>query len=375
MRIASVLASLVLSVPAFAGPADISGVVTGPKGPEAGVWVIAETGDLPTKFAKVVVTDDKGRFVIPELPKASYSVWVRGYGLADSDKQSSAPGKSVKFNVRMAGSAKEAAELYPGMYWYSMLNIPAANEFPGTGEKGNGISTNMKAQHYWVDSVKNSCQSCHALGSAGVRKVPEIFSKEGDSFKAWAKRTQAGQAMTNMALTLGNMGAERALKQFADWTDRIAAGELPFEKPERPKGVERNVVITMWDWSSNKAYMHDLVSTDKDNPTVNANGRVYGSPEESTDNVPVLDPVKHVATTIKHPYKDAETPSSTSLPKSTSAYWGDEVIWDGHTSIHNLMMDRQGRMWFTARIRPAGAQPKFCSDGSIASSKIAPQKD
>ena len=364
-----------LSASAFAGPADISGVVMGPKGPEAGVWVIAETGDLPTKFGKVVVTDDKGRFVIPELPKANYSVWVRGYGLADSDKQSAAPGKNVKFNVRMAGSAKEAAELYPGMYWYSMLNIPDKSEFPGTGEKGNGISANMKAQHYWVDSVKNSCQSCHALGSAGVRKVPELFSKESDSFNAWAKRTQSGQAMTNMALTLGNMGAERALKQFADWTDRIAAGELPFDKPERPKGVERNVVITMWEWSSNKAYMHDLVSTDKDNPTVNANGKVYGSPEESTDMVPVLDPVKNVASTIKHPFKDPETPSSASLPKSTSAYWGDEVIWDGHTSIHNLMMDRQGRMWFTARIRPAGSQPKFCTDGSITSSKVAPQKD
>ena len=375
MKTASALASLFISLSAFAGPADISGTVMGPKGPEAGVWVIAETGDLPTKYGKIVVTDDKGRFVIPELPKANYSVWVRGYGLADSDKQQAAPGKNVKFNVRMAGSAKEAAELYPGMYWYSMLNIPAASEFPGTGETGNGISTNMKAQHYWVDSVKNSCQSCHALGSAGVRKVPELFAKDGDSFKAWARRTQSGQAMTNMALTLGNMGAERALKQFADWTDRIAAGELPFEKPERPKGVERNVVITMWEWSSNKAYMHDLISTDKDNPTVNANGKVYGSPEESTDMVPVLDPVKNVATTIKHPYKDPETPSSTSLPKSTSAYWGDEVIWDGHTSIHNLMMDRQGRMWFTARIRPAGSQPKFCTDGSIVSSKVAPQKD
>src|SRR5947199_3897279 len=86
---------------------DIGGIVTGPQGPEAGVWVIAETGDLPTKYAKVVVTDDKGRFLIPELPKANYSVWVRGYGLADSDKQQAAPGKSVKFNVRMAGSAKE----------------------------------------------------------------------------------------------------------------------------------------------------------------------------------------------------------------------------------------------------------------------------
>ena len=95
----------------------------------------------------------------------------------------------------------------------------------------------------WIDTVKHSCQSCHALGSKGIRTVPEMFAKSGDGFQAWARRTQSGQAMTNMALSLGNMGAERALKSFADWTDRIAAGELPFAKPERPKGIERNLVV------------------------------------------------------------------------------------------------------------------------------------
>src|SRR5262245_43263436 len=62
------------------GTADLGGVVTGPNGPEAGVWVIAETTDLPTKYTKIVVTDDRGRYMLPELPKANYSVWVRGYG-------------------------------------------------------------------------------------------------------------------------------------------------------------------------------------------------------------------------------------------------------------------------------------------------------
>jgi hypothetical protein len=378
MKLAWLFAAALVSVSAHAqkiGASDIGGVVTGPKGPEAGVWVIAETTDLPTKYAKVVVTDDKGRYLIPELPKARYSVWVRGYGLVDSPKAQAAPGKALNLKAVAAPGEKEAAEYYPGMYWYSMLKIPAKSEFPGTGEKGNGISDNIKSQEQWVDTVKNACQSCHALGSAGIRKVPEIFAKEGDSFKAWAKRTQAGQAMTNMATGLGYMGIDAALKNFADWTDRVAAGELPFAKPERPKGVERNVVVTIWDWSSNKAYMHDLISTDKNQPTVNANGKVYGAPEESTDMVPVLDPKTHTASQIKHPYKDPETPSSSSAPKGTSAYWGDEPIWDGHTSIHNPIMDREGRVWFTSRIRPAGAQPKFCTDGSIASSKVAPLKE
>jgi len=74
---------------------DIGGVVTGPNGPEAGVWVIAETADLPTRFVKIVVTDDQGRYVVPDLPKATYSVWVRGYGLVDSPKVRTEPGKIV----------------------------------------------------------------------------------------------------------------------------------------------------------------------------------------------------------------------------------------------------------------------------------------
>src|SRR3989441_1762898 len=126
------------------GANDLGGTVASRNGPEAGVWVIAETNDLPTKFAKVVVTDDRGRYLIPGLPKAKYSVWVRGYGLVDSRKVQSTPGKTLNLTAVPAPSAAAAAEYYPGMYWYSMINIPARSEFPGTGEKGNGISSNIK---------------------------------------------------------------------------------------------------------------------------------------------------------------------------------------------------------------------------------------
>src|SRR5687768_8077990 len=80
---------------------DIGGVVTSTKGPEAGVWVIAETTDLPTKMSKTVVTDDRGRYVVPDLPKANYSVWVRGYGLVDSPKVTSAPGRTVNLTATL----------------------------------------------------------------------------------------------------------------------------------------------------------------------------------------------------------------------------------------------------------------------------------
>src|SRR5438876_1059566 len=121
---------------------DIGGVVTGPAGPEAGVWVIAETTDLGTKMSKMVVTDDQGRYVLPDLPKAKYKVWVRGYGLVDSPKVDSEPGKQLNLTAVVAPNDKAAAEYYPAIYWYSMIKIPEASEFPGSGPSGNGINAN-----------------------------------------------------------------------------------------------------------------------------------------------------------------------------------------------------------------------------------------
>src|SRR6202045_5287532 len=111
------------------GATDLGGVVSGPKGPEAGVWVIAETRDLPTRFAKIVVTDDKGRYVVPDLPKAKYQLWVRGYGLIDSPKVDGEPGKHVNLTAVAAPDDAAAAKYYPAIYWYSMLKVPDKDQF------------------------------------------------------------------------------------------------------------------------------------------------------------------------------------------------------------------------------------------------------
>jgi hypothetical protein len=352
-------------------PSAIAGTVRSPNGPEVGVWVIAESRELPTKYAKVVVTDDEGRFVLPDLPGATYQVWVRGYGLVDSAKREARPGETLALTAVPAPSEAEAAQYYPGMYWYSLLGIPPRSEFPGTGDQGNGIPSTMVSQEAWVDTIKNMCQSCHALGSRGVREIPAFFKAQNDSHTAWALRTQAGQAMEYMAVALGSLGPEKAYATFADWADGIAAGELPFDKPERPKGVERNLVVTMWDWASPKHYQHDAISTDKRDPRLNANGLIWGSPEESTDLVPTLDPVHNVAGEVRHPYLSPNTPSSLDAARSPSAYWGEEPIWDGHTSIHNVMMDGAGKVWFTARLRPP-ENPSFCQ--THPSAAVAPLK-
>src|SRR5499427_4569414 len=110
---------------------DIGGVVTSANGPEAGVWVIAETTGLPTPFAKMVVTDDQGRYLIPDLPQANYDVWVRGYGLVDSPRVIATPGKIVNLKAVAAPNAAATAQYYPAIYWYSMLNIPDESNFSG----------------------------------------------------------------------------------------------------------------------------------------------------------------------------------------------------------------------------------------------------
>ena len=341
---------------------DIGGVVMGPNGPEAGVWVIAETADLPTRLIKSVVTDDQGRYLIPDLPKANYDVFARGYGLLDTAKVKSEPGKIVNFTASTA-TPKAAAEIYPAIYWYAMLRTPASHEFP---------LGNVKSQAEWLNVIKtNGCYTCHALGNKATRTIPAMFSdmKPED---AWARRILSGQAMNSMATAIGRVDAQRALKDFASWTDRIAAGELPAAQPKRPQGRERNVVITQWDFSDPKHYLHDITSTDKRKPTINANGLIYGAVENSTDLIPVLDPVNHRASTFKMPVRDPKTHSHKDDPMSPSPYWGDEVLWDGQSSTHNPMYDEKGQVWFTSRVGQP-PNPDFCKKGSDhPSAKVFP---
>src|SRR3954468_3282724 len=298
---------------------DIGGLVAGPGGPEAGVWVIAETTDLPTKYAKIVVTDDQGRYLIPELPKASYSVWVRGYGLSDTAKVQAAPGKSLDIKAAPAPSAAAAAQNYPPIYWFSLIHVPKKDEFP---------LEKIKSQGEWLNIVKSgACQSCHPLGTPGTRTIPDEFSKQFDrSADAWARRLAAGSAQALMARDIGRLDTQKALDLFAGWTDGIKGGELPFAKPERPKGIERNVVITTWEWGQPTSYLHDAISTDRRNPRLNPNGKIYGSPEDSTDMIPFLEPVTTPPREVKHPVRDPKTPNVKDGPFGASAWWGDKPI-------------------------------------------------
>ena len=351
------------TLPGRAAEGDITGTITSSNGSEEGVWVIAETTDLPTKFIKSVVTGDGGRYLIPDLPEASYKVWVRGYGLLDSAGVTVAPGATVDIRATVAPTPVEAARVYPANYWYSLIEPPAPGEFPGTGPDGNGIAANLQNQGQWVDIQKQGCMLCHQLGNRIIRQIDNLEQFDS-TLAAWDHRVKMGQRGSQMTNVMSRFGRERGLRMFADWSDRIAAGAVP-PAPPRPRGVERNVVISMWEWGTEVDYIHDEIATDKRNPRVNANGPIYGV-NISNDELAILDPVTHLATNLKIPLRvDPETVPgmiARSMPEP-SRFWGEDLVWNDPANPHNPMMDAKGRVWMTSAIRNR-ANPDWCKDGS-----------
>ncbi|HXZ16707.1 MAG TPA: carboxypeptidase-like regulatory domain-containing protein [Roseiarcus sp.] len=357
---------------------DIGGVVQSRVGPEAGVWVIAETTDLGTRFAKIVVTDEQGRYVIPDLPKARYRLWVRGYGLVDSAKIDARPGEIHDLTAVVAPDLAAAAQYYPPIYWLSLLKVPGREKFPGAGANGNGVPETFKSQEQWLDLVKtNGCGTCHQLGNLATRAVPSALGHFTSSIEAWRRRLQSGQggtAMTNAISRLDSADGGQ-LAFFADWTDRIAAGALPTETPPRPVGVERNLVVTVRDYADPKHYLHDLALTDKRKPTVNAYGLIYGATELGSDDVPVLDPVKNTKVLLPAQLRDADAPSALLANPviEPSPYFGKEAIWNSRFNAHTPTMDAEGRIYFAAQTRSPKSVRAYCGkDSPIRSAQLYP---
>jgi hypothetical protein len=350
-------------------PDYITGTVRSSQGPEAGVWVIAETKDLPTGFIKIVVTDDQGRFALPQLPTADYRVWVRGYGLLDSTPVQMKPrADAVTLQATVARTPQEAARIYPGDSWLSLLEPPARSEFPGTGTEGNGLGQTMLTQNHWVYRLKSDCNFCHQLGNQLTRSLDHVFKAKPDlktSSDAWEWRLGTGVRGNSMYAALNTMGLPRTIKALADWTDRLANGEVP-PAPSRPKGVERNAVVTLWDWGTDHSFMHDEVSTSKNNPRVNAGGRVYAV-SAGHGALVVLDPKEHSTFETEIPTRAprAGVPSRFPQPNRPSLWWGEEHLWGNPpynpADPHNPMMDSKGRVWMTSKIRP-NQNPAWCSD-------------
>jgi hypothetical protein len=349
----------------------ISGTVRTAAGPEGGVWVIAETKDLQTNFIKIVVTDDRGRFMLPELPAASYSVWVRGYGLVDSTPQTLKPGAAdVQLTATQAKTPAEAAKVYPADYWLAMLEPPAKSEFPGTGAKGNGIGPGMLTQNHYINSLKMDCNFCHQLGNQLTRSVDHVFKAKPElktHAEAWEWRLGTGVRGTSMYAVLNNQGKDRLLKTYADWTERIAKGEVP-AAPPRPTGVERNVVLTLWDVGDDHSFMHDEIATDKNRPTVNAYGPVYAV-SAGHGQLVVLDPAQNKTEALDIPTREPreKVPSRFPAPNRPSLHFGNQHLWANPpynpADPHNPMLDSKGRVWMTSKIR-SNANLSWCNSAT-----------
>ena len=354
---------------------DIGGVVTGPSGPEAGVWVIAETKDLPTTFRKIVVTDDRGRFVIPDLPRAAtYQIWVRGYGLVDSSPVNGTLGQRLALTATVAPNARAAAQYYPANYWHALIQVPPTSDFPiaapaaapeGRGGRGGrgGAPGGVPTQAHWVATIKG-CVICHQIGTKITREISPAMGIFASSIAAWDHRIRMGQSGAGMLNTITGLGRDRALAMYADWTDRIAAGEVP-PAPPRPSGVERNVVVSLWDIATPTSFLHDLYETDRRNPTINGDGPVIAS-DFNHGSLWVLDPLESKVEEIKMPYRDDPQSIPTFSPQTMehpSLYWGDQLIAQERQKTEAQMVDAKGRLWMMLAFRRPD-NPDWCKAGS-----------
>jgi hypothetical protein len=365
--------------PRISYPGYITGTVTGDKGPEAGVWVIAETKDLQTGMIKTVVTDDQGRYMLPDLPAVNYKVWVRGYGIVDSAPVDTKPTTNpLALKVTSAKTPQEAAKVYPGDYWLSLLAPPPPSAFPRTEQ----ASIRMVDQSHWIDQLKKGCNFCHQLGNPLTRDLQHVFAAKPDlphnDIDAWEWRLGVGVRGTNMYGTMTQMGKDITLKALADWTESIESGAVP-PVPPRPSGIERNIVSTQWDVGDDHSFMHDQISTDKNNPTINGGGPNYAV-NAGHGALVILDQADNSQYSIDIPTRDSKdkVPSRFPSPNRPSFFWGNEHLWANPpynpADPHNPMMDSKGRVWITSKIR-GNQEPAWCSDPSNKYAEWFPRRN
>ena len=206
-----------------------------------------------------------------------------------------------------------------------MMKMPPEKDFGGSTDIPKNIT-----RETWRQRMGNvDCIGCHQLGQEATRTIPVQFGEFKTGADARTRRVASGQTGEFMVNRIAGQLGSVPFKYFGDWTDRVAKGELPTNKPQRPQGVERNIVVTSWEWGTEKQFTHDLISSDRRYPTVNAYGPLYGSPEYSSDDMPILDPKTHKVTFFKMPVAERIR----SLPGEGQPVLGADLNrseWSGH---------------------------------------------
>ena len=368
-RLAIALAAALVTQVAIAADGVIRGTVANVNNrAEAGVWVIAETDDLPTNFRKIVVTDDAGRFVLPELPAAEYAVWVRGYGLLDSAKIAAKPGDNIELEVRTASSSADAARIYPANYWTAMMEVPSQAAL-------KDLEHTYDSPKAWSDQFKLNCIICHQPGSAMTRVAGREVFDHG------LKKTAL------MDMLARQLNRDLTLDVLEQWGNQIAAGKTPDSAPPRPQGIERNFVITQWQYGERYTYAHDIISTDKRNPSLYPEAKIYGL-DIGNDHLLIMDPKANSWEKVKLPTWENAKPwceqtykplgSEEIVPVGAEMLGcpvkGVETMHPGAYSNavnpHNPMFDDSGKVWITMQIRREWGEdlPDFCQKDPFISS-------
>ena len=355
---------------------DIGGVVTGPNGPEAGVWVIAETTDLPTRYTKSVVTDDQGRYVIPDLPTANYQVWVRGYGLVEFAEDARQARPDAQSHRGAGADDGRGGALLSG-------DLLVHDDEDSAGEGFRRLDRHPEEHHagHLAQRMNNvDCVGCHQLGQESTRTIPAQFGKFNSGADAWIRRIAVRPVRRDDDQPDRRPARRRALQVFRRLDRPRRQGRAAEEQAAAARRASSAI-----SWSPPGTgrrpdkYLHDLISSDRRKPTVNADGPLYGAPEYSTDNMPILDPKTHKVSFFKMPVADPNMPLSLGpghagaiKPTPPSAYWGDEVLWDTKANQHNAMFDDKGRVWLAATVRGMD-NPACCKKGSDhPSAKVFP---
>ncbi len=279
---------------------------------------------------------------------------MRGYGLVDSPKVDGEPGKQLNLTAVPAPNDAAAAALLSG----DLLVLDA--EDPGGGpvrRQERRIPENVK-QIDWINLMKNNgCVGCHQLGTLATRTIPAFFGNR--SKDAWMQRIAAGQAGELMV----NIIAEPARRRAARLSHRLDRPHRQGRAAVRPsRSGRQGSSATSWSrpgtGRTRSTTCTTSISTDRRNPTVNADGPVYGQPEYSMGYMPILDPKTNTATMFKAPIRDPNMhenlgPGHAAMeqPLGPSAYWGEEKIWEAYFNNHNSMLDEKGRVWMTASFR------------------------
>ena len=369
--------------PGQRGSGYIGGVVQGPKGPEAGVWVIAETKDLPTNFIKIVVTDDQGRFMVPELPAASYSVWVRGYGLVDSTPVQMKPGAAqVTLRAAAAATPQEAAKVYPGNYWLSLMEPPAEDDVSRHRTQGNGVAPGMLTQNHWINSLKSGLQLLPSARESAHTQLDHVFKAKPElktHAEAWEWRLGTGVRGNTMyavahdagqgTISEGVLGLDRAHRER-----RSAAGAAAAERRRA------QVVVTLWDLGDDHSFMHDEIATDKTSSDRERRRTVYAVSAGHGQLVDrsIRETNSTYAMDIPTRAPRAQVPSRFPAPKRPVAHWGNEHLWANPpynpADPHNPMLDSKGRVWMTSKIR-RNQDAAWCSDATNKFADVVPADD